>query len=112
MIYAPPTEPFVMQIIDPILPQNDGFFNILPENKVIRLDDQPDGAFVTMKITDVAPLLCGMTSAEELYYGGRICIFGSEAIFQSRYDSPDIVKVLNDMFPKTITFNAEEYLTP
>ena len=68
--------------------------------------------FAAMDITDAAPLLCGMTSAEELYYGGRLIISNSQNISQSRHNLPEVVRKLSKMLPKEITFNADEYLAP
>ena len=115
LLAAWPDSPVVLRIKDSILPHNDAYFVIQPEGKIQRfssIDPRPETDFITMSITDTAPLLCGMTSAAELYYSGRLIVSDSRNVSQSRHELPAIVRKIDDMFPKTITFNAEEYLTP
>ena len=110
-----PDSPVLLRIKDSILPQNDAFFLISPNGEIQRFNSGgsvPALEFITMSITDAAPLLCGMTSAAELYYSGRLSTSDSQKVSQSRHDLPEIVRMIDKILPKITTFNADEYLVP
>ncbi|MCL2619770.1 MAG: sterol carrier protein domain-containing protein, partial [Defluviitaleaceae bacterium] len=111
LIVQPPKTPVTIQVKDELIPQNNGFFSVSPEGQVQHKTNTEDD-FITIDIRDTAPLLCGMTSAEELYYSGRISISSSQNTTQSRHQLPDPIKTLATMLPKTVTYNPDEYLAP
>jgi len=114
LIVVWPEVPITFKVNDTIFPQNDAYFTTLPDKKVLRfgLYESRPTAYVVLDIKATAPLLCGMTSAEELYYGGRLNVSDNPNISQSRSELPKIVEQINDMLPKVITYNADEYLAP
>lgn len=115
LIVVWPNTPVMLEIKDSILPQNNTCFAILPEGKIQQFDSdkpKPEPDFITMSIANAAPLLCGMTSAAELYYSGRLVVSDCRNVSQSRHRLPEAVKKVDDMLPKITTFNADEYLVP
>lgn len=105
-----PHKPVCFNISDEILAENNGFFTISPEGKVIKTSEA--NYHVTITISDLVPLLTGLKSAEELYYNRRLRVNSDDNIVQSTTTLPEVIKVINKMFPKVTTYHTDEYLAP
>ena len=109
LLETTPRSPISIHLIDDIIVENQGFYTILPSGKVEKHNSGDSD--VTITIADIVPLLTGLKSAKELYYKGKLKVNGREAIVQS-YVVPEIIREIDGILPKAITFSGDEYLAP
>lgn len=101
-----------LKIEDRLIEDNNGRFIIDIDGQVNKIKDNdcPDEE-IEVSISDIVPLISGRKSAVELYFEGRLRMSGSTEVYHSTNYLPEVIKVFDKLYPKTIAFNAEEMLS-
>ena len=67
------------------------------------MDDTPEKFDVSIRISDLVPLITGRKSARELYLTGKLTIPGGMVVENSE-NIPSIILSLKKLFPKQVTY--------
>jgi predicted acetyltransferase len=110
LIVDSPRRTISIYIKDDILIENTGTYVISTDGSVVKEDSRMYEVSAT--ISDFVPLITGLKSAEELYFNGKLKVNDMQNICQSPRSVPNVIKEIDYILPKDITYNADEYLAP
>ncbi len=107
LMVAYPLRPLILYIKDESLPELEGKYFISTIGEVSRDDSLKEDLII--RSTDLGQLLTGFKSAIELYLAGKLEIPGQAEIVFSIKKIPETIQILDQLFPKIVTFMAEEW---
>ncbi len=106
-------EPIFLKVNDDQIPQNYNIYRISSsdenldagQNLVITVSVSNETHYdAVISVSTLVPLLTGRKSAKELYLWGKIGLHAESEIANSKNAIPEIVGILDELFPKQETF--------
>ncbi len=108
LICQPPKNEISIYITDDLINENEGRYLISTNGKIQKLENKDiERKNIEVSISDIVPLISGRKSATQLYFEGRLKISDEKIIYHSINHIPDIIKEVDEVFPKIVSFDAE-----
>ncbi len=104
-VVTSPKTPLHILVKDPLLPENRGIYTITANNEV---QFQTTGSHdLEISIQALAQLITGRFSTYDLYRCGELRLPENTEISYMGQEIPENIRILDTLFPKTITFYPE-----